>query len=76
MGLEPTTSAVTGQHSNQLNYRTSFAGAAKVILYVILQNIFSLMNKKIYFLRHIQAFESYAMSAAPFRMIKSLFENY
>src|SRR5262249_40413089 len=23
MGLEPTTSAVTGQHSNQLNYRTS-----------------------------------------------------
>ena len=24
MGLEPTTSAVTGRHSNQLNYRTVF----------------------------------------------------
>ena len=25
MGLEPTTSAVTGRHSNQLNYRTVLA---------------------------------------------------
>jgi hypothetical protein len=32
MGLEPTTSAVTGQHSNQLNYRTIDQKAAKITL--------------------------------------------
>lgn len=36
-GLEPATSAVTGQHSNQLNYRTSISFAriwiAKVALF-------------------------------------------
>ncbi len=26
-GLEPATSAVTGQHSNQLNYRSNYPGA-------------------------------------------------
>ena len=26
-GLEPATSAVTGRHSNQLNYRSSLRGA-------------------------------------------------
>lgn len=28
-GLEPATSAVTGQHSNQLNYRSFFVGDGK-----------------------------------------------
>ena len=27
MGLEPMTSAVTGRHSNQLNYRAKMVGA-------------------------------------------------
>ncbi len=31
-GLEPATSGVTGQHSNQLNYRSAFATAAVVLL--------------------------------------------
>ena len=29
-GLEPATSAVTGRHSNQLNYRSFSVGAAKI----------------------------------------------
>ena len=29
-GLEPATSAVTGRHSNQLNYRSISVGAAKI----------------------------------------------
>jgi hypothetical protein len=28
-GLEPATSAVTGRHSNQLNYRSSFLAVAR-----------------------------------------------
>ena len=34
-GLEPATSAVTGRHSNQLNYRSNpFLGTAKITLQV------------------------------------------
>lgn len=29
-GLEPATSAVTGRHSNQLNYRSLLVGGAKI----------------------------------------------
>ena len=29
-GLEPATSAVTGRHSNQLNYRSFSVGVAKI----------------------------------------------
>ena len=32
MGLEPTTSAVTGRRSNQLNYRTVSAASARLII--------------------------------------------
>ena len=30
IGLEPTTSAVTGRHSNQLNYRAAFGDASGI----------------------------------------------
>ena len=32
MGLEPTTSAVTGRQSNQLNYRTVWSASARLII--------------------------------------------
>ena len=32
-GLEPATSGVTGQHSNQLNYRSTFFSASCAIRY-------------------------------------------
>ncbi len=34
-GLEPATSAVTGRHSNQLNYRSLIVGGAKIGVFLI-----------------------------------------
>ena len=38
-GLEPATSAVTGRHSNQLNYRSSIEGA-KIVIFFNNQTLF------------------------------------
>jgi hypothetical protein len=40
-GLEPATSAVTGRHSNQLNYRSSTEGA-KIVIFINNQTLFLL----------------------------------
>ena len=42
-GLEPATSAVTGRHSNQLNYRSFSVGVAKI-------SVFHFHEQKFHFL--------------------------
>ena len=51
-GLEPATSAVTGRHSNQLNYRSSYQFLitdAKLTTFLIQCNILTKKIKKIFF---------------------------
>ncbi len=49
MGLEPTTSAVTGRHSNQLNYRTVWLASARLIIIAYLFPKCNTFLKKISF---------------------------
>ena len=47
MGLEPTTSAVTGRHSNQLNHRANVSVPDRYIYYHNLIRLASVFSKKV-----------------------------
>ncbi len=45
-GLEPATSAVTGRHSNQLNYRSSISGGKSNPFFSIRQHLFKILLQR------------------------------